>query len=287
MSLNRRDVMRLGAATGLMAGVGVAGAAAGRAGVSDEAAPVRVVQSETQQVAHPAGGTLVLDPRAPSLALVVGGLTRWQITAAGPQAGQLNGPSAVAVAPDGRCFVANTGNDEVLVFGAEGQALPALGGPGAAPGRFAHPRGLTWAADGTLWVADTHNHRLQVFNAHGEFLRAVGTDGRLGDADGPRLNGPSALAFGADASLWVADTGHLRLAQYAAADGRFLGAVAVGAPPRSVAIDDQGTLFTVAHGAVLSFGADGRARARWQPEVAARSLGLGHGGRLHVHSHHA
>jgi DNA-binding beta-propeller fold protein YncE len=297
MAPNRRDVIRL-AAGGVLASVAVTagaapfgGASLGGAEPGDRAskgarAPRRAVVEGVLRVAHPAGGELELDPSAPSLVLRVDGQVRWRVDAAGGQPGQLNGPSGLAVAADGRCFLANTGNDEVLVFGADGRALPALGGPGSAPGAFARPRGLAFAADGSLWVADSLNHRVQVFDAHGKFLRALGEDGQLGDLRGTRLNAPTGVAFDADGSVWVADSGHRRLARFETRGGAWLGAVAVPGAPAAVAVGLDGALHTVVNGAVHSVDVRG-AVARWQPSRPASAVRCAPDGALQVRTIHA
>jgi sugar lactone lactonase YvrE len=251
MALNRRDVMRMGAAGGLWATVGLAGrAAADTVGAAPGAVATGAVATgaatanftDTIRARHPAGGTLVLDTRAPSLSRVVGGKVRWRYALAGAQPGELNGPGALAVHPDGRCFVSNTGNDEVLVFGAEGQRLPTVGRRGHGPGELRRPRGIALDAEGGLWVADSLNHRVQRFDSNGKFDRMLGEQGPLGDAAGPRLNGPSGLVLSAEGSLWVADAGHFRVARYAIADGTFEGGYALAAPPRALALDALGNL---------------------------------------------
>ncbi len=84
-------------------------------------------------------------------------------------------PQGVAVAADGRVFVADTANKRVQVFDADLKYLTTLGGAtGPGSGGLREPRGLSVAADGRLYVADTYHHRIQVFEpATADWLPAI------------------------------------------------------------------------------------------------------------------
>lgn len=86
-------------------------------------------------------------------------------------------PTSVAVAPDGRLFVADGyGQQVVHRYDAAGQWLGVIGGPGSEPGRFHTPHGVwvdTRGAEPTLLVADRENHRLQRFDLDGQLLGVI------------------------------------------------------------------------------------------------------------------
>lgn len=88
----------------------------------------------------------------------------------GQGAGQLNGPTGIAVVNPAAVFVADSGNDRIVVFDEGGNFLTMWGNAGAGPGQFAAPGGLavTPPSASTSWityvyVADQNNNRIQKF----------------------------------------------------------------------------------------------------------------------------
>lgn len=71
-------------------------------------------------------------------------------------------PTAIAVDPNGRAYVADYMADDIKVY--DGEALvEVIGGHGAAPGRFSRITSL-WIDEGFLYVADSLNRRIQVLS---------------------------------------------------------------------------------------------------------------------------
>ncbi len=139
-----------------------------------------------------------------------------------------NQPSGVAVDAAGVCYVseadpfdgnriwrAAAGQAAVLLAGSAGALSGSTDGFGTAA-RFSGPRGLALGPDGGLYVADTFNHLLRkIIPSTGEVLTLAGAAGSSGTTDGfgpaARMSAPSALAFAADGSLWLADTDNARV----------------------------------------------------------------------------
>ncbi|RUA18096.1 MAG: hypothetical protein DSY55_00885 [Clostridia bacterium] len=126
---------------------------------------------------------------------------------------QLNQPRNMAVAADGRIYVADTANHRIAVFSAAGEMLTTWGDFGANAGQFNEPWDVAIGPDGSVYVADTWNHRIQKFTPEGDFITAwgsfVSTDGQLGQMG--VFWGPRAIAFTQDGNLLVTDTGNKRV----------------------------------------------------------------------------
>jgi DNA-binding beta-propeller fold protein YncE len=93
--------------------------------------------------------------------------------------GDLAKPTGVAVDKDGNLYVADTLNDRIEVFDADGVFLRTWGKNGDGPGYFARPKGVTVDSDGHVWVADGMQDRIQVFTNEGQLLITMGGHGLL------------------------------------------------------------------------------------------------------------
>jgi sugar lactone lactonase YvrE len=105
--------------------------------------------------------------------------------------GFLRYPGKVAVAPDGRLAVADSGHHRVVVATPEGRVLTVVGSGrrGLADGAFEDaafddPQGLCWDGE-QLWLADTQNHALRRIDLMTRTVETVGGTGRLGGARFP------------------------------------------------------------------------------------------------------
>ncbi len=84
-------------------------------------------------------------------------------------------PTAIAVAPDGRIFVADGyGKSWIHAYDKDRNYVKSFGGPGTEPGKLKTPHGM-WLDTRTepplLLVCDRENHRLQWFDLDGNFVR--------------------------------------------------------------------------------------------------------------------
>ena len=141
-------------------------------------------------------------------------------------AARLASPQALALAPDGTVFVADTRNARIrridpgtgVITTIAGTGESGDGGDGgpATAARLSLPRGLTVAPDGSLYVADSGAHRVRRVDPAGVIttVAGVGQRGCTGDG-GPAadaaLAAPSGLAVGPEGSLYIADAANNRI----------------------------------------------------------------------------
>ena len=143
---------------------------------------------------------------------------------ASAELGGLTAPRNMAIGPNGRIFVADSGNHRIQVFEADGTAVTTFGEFGAEAGQFNEPWGL--AVDAShVYVADTWNFRIQKFTLDGEFVAVFGAGGS--QADNPENNGLGLFFGPRDIHLYglnellVTDTGNHRF-QILSRDGEFI-----------------------------------------------------------------
>ena len=88
-------------------------------------------------------------------------------------------PTGVAVDQEGDLYVADTLNNRIEVFDADGKFISTFGKAGDGPGYFARPKGVAVDGDGHIWVADGVQDRVQVFNKDAQLLISFGGHGLL------------------------------------------------------------------------------------------------------------
>lgn len=176
----------------------------------------------------------------------------------------MNRPLGVALAPDGRVFVAEEFNHRLSSFNADGLYLGSLGVQGTpqanvaeAELRLNRPNALRFAPDGTLYVVDTWNFRVHRLSPEGERLTTWGQPGTYGfnapTEPTDAFWGPRDIAISADGRIYIADTGNKRVRVYRMNDeGRAawlydIGSGGSGAgqldEPNGLAIHPDGRLF--------------------------------------------
>ncbi|MFL5843954.1 MAG: hypothetical protein ACJ762_04605 [Solirubrobacteraceae bacterium] len=120
---------------------------------------------------------------------------------------RLSGPGELAVDHAGNVWVADSGNNRVLLVAPDGTVVGRIGanggygGSGSGPGQLNLPLSVAVAPDDTVWVADGNNCRIQHFQPDGTFLQAVGSCGLKPN----EMMFPAGLAVAGDGSVYVAD----------------------------------------------------------------------------------
>lgn len=112
----------------------------------------------------------------------------------------LERPVGVAFA-NGRVYVADTGNDRIVVFKRNGNMLGTGGKTGSNPGEFRRPMRIEPGSDGNLYVADLLNHRIQVFSPKGDVLKTYGQNGDVKAT----FNQPGGVDVDSEGNLYVVE----------------------------------------------------------------------------------
>ena len=157
-----------------------------------------------------AASDLAIDPRNRSLYVAASSTHRIQVFSAsgdavgivgafGMDSAGLNGPTSVALSPEGMLHVVNSGDACVKVFGADARFVGSYGASGEAEQRLVGPRTIRFDRAGRAWVADTFAAAVVVFDATGSFLTRIAT--RLADG---RPAAPVALCPRPDGTMYAA-----------------------------------------------------------------------------------
>jgi len=147
--------------------------------------------------------------------------------------GAFDQPDALALAPSGNVYVADTANNRVVELSPAGGVIAEWGSKGTANGRFRSPSAIAVDAAGDVYVLDGENNRVQEFTASGRFLARWGVRGT-----GPgEFSQPRAIAVGCEGDVYVADTNNNRVERFELASPAASGCLAPGAwpPPLNVA----------------------------------------------------
>jgi DNA-binding beta-propeller fold protein YncE len=119
------------------------------------------------------------------------------VAGSGPET--FNGPSGVAIAPNGDIFVADghggDTNARVVKFSKDGKFIKEWGKKGSGPGEFDTLHSIVMDSKGRLFIADRGNNRIQIFDQNGKFLDEWKQFGR-----------PSGLFITKDDTLYSVDS---------------------------------------------------------------------------------
>ena len=156
---------------------------------------------------------------------------------------------AIAVAPNGDLFVANSLRNRIDKISPTGQislfagtgtyGFAGDGGPASAA-QFRTPWGLAFDAAGNLYIADVFNNRIRKIAPDGVISTVAGTgtagfSGDGGPAISARLSGPGGVAVDAAGNLYIADSFNHRIRR----------------------VDPAGVISTVAGTGLAGFSGDG------------------------------
>jgi DNA-binding beta-propeller fold protein YncE len=148
-----------------------------------------------------------------------------------------DGPSSVAVAPNGDIFVTDGyRNSRIVKFSKDGTFLKIIGGVKSnAPGQFDLPHAVVLDSQGRLIVTDRNNKRVQILDQNGTFIE------QWSDLD---LFRPAGLIAAADGTVYVSDTNPQGAAIKIVKDGKVTGVIGgLDGLPHFIAMDRSGALY--------------------------------------------
>jgi DNA-binding beta-propeller fold protein YncE len=152
----------------------------------------------------------------------------------GENADTFNGPTDVAVAPNGDVFVADGHvNNRIVKFSKDGKFIKQWGKKGEAPGEFNLPHTLFFDSRGRLLVGDRSNKRIQLFDQEGTFIDQW-----------TQFGSPSGIFIAKDDTLYVVDyNDRKRLFVGSAKDGSIKYEINNLTLAEGVAVDRKGNIF--------------------------------------------
>jgi hypothetical protein len=164
---------------------------------------------------------------------------------------QLAAPHQVAVDAAGNVYVADTGNNRVVMVTPQGvTSTVQLQLQALSPASLAGPQGVAMDRVGNLYIADTGNARVLMQPANGEYAT------RVVPTDGVTLTTPIALATDTAGNLYVLDSGLVSVVELPqAAQGlNYVEATPAGptavtyksgavSSPRGIAVDPAGSVY--------------------------------------------
>jgi uncharacterized protein (TIGR03663 family) len=141
--------------------------------------------------------------------------TQMVIGSPGSAPGQLAQPADVAFDAQGNIYVADTNNNRIQKYDAQGKFVALAGGFTSPDVTMTQPWSMTVAADGTVFVADTWDHKIIKLDSDLKKVKEWGGGGQVDAGGDPKkLFGPREIVLNAAGNLLVSDTGNNRIIEY-------------------------------------------------------------------------
>ena len=163
----------------------------------------------------------------------------------GDEDANLEKPEGIAVAPDGRIFVADYTTGYVKIYGKDYAWIKTFSDYGSEPGQNIKSE-FCDIHDGLFYMPEAGNHRISIWDLEGNFKF---TFGKLGTGEG-ELNNPEAAKFNSAGILVVADLKNDRI-QLFDKDGKFIKTFGMTGnnpgelkSPAGIGIDNDDNIYT-------------------------------------------
>lgn len=165
-----------------------------------------------------------------------------------------NTPSGLAVAADGRMFLAEEFGNRLIAVSATGVPLWTVGAPGVnwdleGNDRLNRPADVALAPNGNVYVADAGNSRVQVFSASGGYVTTIGSgEGQ----NNTQFSWPNGVFVAPNGTVYVADSDNERVQVFNSAHAYVATLGVTGQAgvdnqhfdnPRDVAVDSRGSIY--------------------------------------------
>ena len=156
--------------------------------------------------------------------------------------GQFKKPRGVPVDDDGNILVADTENNRIQKFIADGKFITAVGSVGKKPLQFYYPTGIAiHPVSKRVYVSESLNYRVQILNPD---LTPHSMFGNAGSGKG-QFNEPRGIAFDSEQNVYVGENRDNTHIQVFTANGehlRWLGKTKLN-HPHDVGIDSNDTIY--------------------------------------------
>ena len=130
---------------------------------------------------------------------------------------ELNSPEGVFVDASGNIYIADTDNNRVQKWSADGLTIETVAGgngTGSALNQLSNPIGIFVDVSGNLFIADAGNHRVQEWASGAtEGITVAGVSGTYGE-DSSHLKFPFDVYVDALGSIYIADAGNHRVQKW-------------------------------------------------------------------------
>jgi DNA-binding beta-propeller fold protein YncE len=182
----------------------------------------------------------------------------------GPDHAQIY-PSGLETSPDGSLIVADTGNDQIEKFKADGTPLWRVGGYGNGVNQFYEPRDVGVDSSGNVYVVDSRNNRVVKLDTNGNWVMSWVAP--VGD----NFSNPLGITVSNDL-VYLTDTGKNEVRVFDSSGnplkvvkGGTLGTQCYFTGPRDAAADSAGNVYVVAYAQnrIVKFDSSGNCLIGW------------------------
>ncbi len=125
------------------------------------------------------------------------------------RASGFNNPKAVAISAEGNVYVADTGNNRIVILNSRGRIQRTIGGFGFEQDQFDAPSDIWCGSLINIYVADYNNRRIQRFDRQMNYISSLSADD-AGDTD-IQFTEAASCAVSSNNDLFILDHGENKI----------------------------------------------------------------------------